>query len=148
MPWPLIVAVRVIAWGCAIASATVLFGLVDLGTLVGLSDPHYKWAMPLEASWGALFTFIVPAGFVGIALAPRYPWLGIALLALTTLGVALGHLILGRRGPVWMALAIIALVVLGLALRAECQVRTPWRLRRSLHAWVLLAGAPLWLGYA
>jgi len=89
-----------------------MFGLVDLGTLFGLSDPRYEWPMSLEASWGSLFTFFVAAGFAWVGALPARPWPGLVLVTLAAGGLTIAALVFADGGPLWVA------VVLGLAVGA------------------------------
>ena len=50
---------RVVAWMFAAFAAVPFFGLIDLATLPGWVDLDYEWAVPIEVSWGSLFTFLV-----------------------------------------------------------------------------------------
>ncbi len=101
-----VLAARGLAWLLAIIAAVPMFGLIDLGTLFGMSDPRYEWAMSLEASWGALFTFFVAAGFAWVGTLPGKPWPGLVLVFLAAGGLALAGVALADAGPLWVALAL------------------------------------------
>jgi hypothetical protein len=72
----------------ALGAALVLMGLIDLFTLPGWVDQDFVWEVPLEASWGSLFTFFLAGGYVWVALFPRDPWPAFAQLGICA--VALG----------------------------------------------------------
>ncbi len=139
----------VLAWTLAVLSATLLFGLIDLGTVVGLSDPAYEWSMSLEASWGGLFTFVVAGSFGWIGTVPARPWPGVALLALTAAGLAAGSLSARDPGPLWVAvpLAVVTAVFAWLLRPELAGARPVWRAEPPV-AVVAAAGVPLWLAYA
>ena len=143
------IPVRAASWLFAGIAAVAMMGLIDLGTVFGLSDPRYQWPMSQEASWGALFTFLVAGGFGWIATVPHRPWPGLVLLVMVTVSLLLGGAVLVDVGPVWLALGLAAATgTVWLLLRPG---RFPDRLRlphRPAATAVALAGVALWLGYA
>lgn len=143
-----VVAARVVAWVWAFVAAVPLFGLVDLGTLFGLSDSRYRWAMSLEASWGSLLTFFLAVGFAWVAIVPARPWPGFGLLVLATGSLVAAGVAFLDVGPLWLGPGFAAGAALVWAvLRPE----RPYvqRGRPSVLAAVLGAvGVPLWLAYA
>lgn len=144
------ILVRTIAWLCCAVSLTLLFGLIDLGTTLGLSDPRYAWSMSLEASWGSLFTFMIGGGFAWIGAVPRRPGPGVTLLGIVAVAVLLGSAILGDGRPLWVAGPLAAITgLLALGLRSFLTVPRPDRRSASPGRAVLaFTGVPLWLGYA
>jgi hypothetical protein len=71
----------------------LFYGLIDLSTLFDLADPAYEWAVPLDTSWGSLFTSVLAGAYVWIALMPGRSWpavvqLGIAGTALIASSLA------------------------------------------------------------
>lgn len=81
--------VKALAWLLAFVSAVLFFGIVDLFTLPGWVDPRYEWSVPLEVSWGSLFTFIIAGSYVRIARRPNEPWPAVALLLITAVALIL-----------------------------------------------------------
>jgi hypothetical protein len=142
-------AARVVAVLFALVAGLVLMGLIDLMTLPGWVDQQYVWEVPLEASWGALFTFFLAGSYLWVALRPGSPW-----PAFVQLGVcALALLISAGAGQDWRPL--------GLSLGAAATVLVLWVLVGRPAApsvtpptphWPLVVvtvlGAPLWVPYA
>ncbi|WP_324650735.1 hypothetical protein [Georgenia sp. H159] len=141
---------RVVAVLFALIAAVILMGLIDLLTLPGWVNQDFEWEVPLEASWGALFTFFLAGGYVWLALYPKTP--SPAFGQLTISGSAL--LVAAVAGTDWRPLALATGVALsGLVL---------WRLvdrpvpalpgGRPSAPWamstVAVLGFPLWLPYA
>src|SRR4051794_6944582 len=62
-------AVRLGAGASALFWALLFFGLIDLSVVVS-SRPDFVAYVPLEASWGALFTFFVAGALVVAAWRP------------------------------------------------------------------------------
>src|SRR3954447_8299537 len=106
-----IAARRVLAGVLALGALVPFFGLVDLGTIVGLSAPSEQWPVPLEASWGCFFTFVVGGAYawLAIARAPRFP---VVQLAVAAGALAGGSLAGGDAGPLPVALALAVSVLL------------------------------------
>lgn len=143
------VVASVFAWFFAVVAALPLFGLIDLGTTLGLANPAYRWSMSLEASWGSLFTFLVAGSFGWVGVVPRRPWPGLALLGLTAIGMVAGGIVLGDLGPLWVAVPL-TVVTLGFALLLRPFVREggpAWRVKAAPLTVVGAVGIPLWLGY-
>ncbi|WP_341358924.1 hypothetical protein V5H98_14335 [Georgenia sp. M64] len=141
---------RVVAALFALIAAFILMGLIDLLTLPGWVNQDFEWEVPLEASWGALFTFFLAGAYVWVALYPQAPWPAFVQLAIS--GLAL--LVSAVAGTDWRPLALATgVAVSGLLL---------WRLvgrpvpavpgGRPSAPWAMLAvavlGVPLWLPYA
>lgn len=142
-------SVRVAAWLMVAVSAVGLFGIADLMTLPGWVDQRYVWAVPLEASWGSLMTFVVAGSYVSIARNPRDPWPGSILLGATALSLMLSTVFGADVRPLPLAL-IIAVPALGLLVAGRRDIRS-FRFVPSLSWLHLLAAAaavPLWLTYS
>ncbi|QIK72054.1 hypothetical protein G7070_06960 [Propioniciclava coleopterorum] len=138
---------RVLAWFCALVAAVPMFGLIDLGTVFGLSDPQYTWQVGVEASWGALFTFVIAAGFAQAGWTPTRAAQGVALPGLAAGSLAVAAAVFRDPAPLVVAGALlVATVAVAWILAARPQPRT----RPSLSAALVVsaAGVPLWLGYA
>lgn len=140
---------RVVAWVMVPVALFGLFGLVDLMTLPGWVDQQYEWSVPLEASWGSLFTFVVGGSFISIARKPGQPWPGFVLLS-----IAIGALLLGSvfgldAGPVPVALllAVAVALLVWLVWREAAPLPLVWNLSRP-YLLIALAGLPLWGLYA
>ncbi|WNB86476.1 hypothetical protein [Cellulomonas sp. ATA003] len=140
---------RVVAVVLALFSAVILMGLIDLFTLPGWVDQSFVWEVPLEASWGSLFTFFLAGGYAWVAINPRAPWPALVQLAISGLALLVG----ATAGADWRPLA--------LAVGVGVSALVLWRLvgrpapefggRPSVH-WAVLAvaalGVPLWWPYA
>lgn len=133
---------------CAV-STIFMFGLVDLGTVLGLSDPQYEWQMSLEVSWGSMFTFVIGGGFAWVCVRPHRPQAGLLLLAVAAVSLVVGAAVLMDPGPLFVALPLAAVTVvlkLTLAVRIE-RVPADVSSRSWLRTLVAVAGVLLWLGY-
>lgn len=141
-------AARLLASLFAATSAIVFFGIVDLATLPGWTDPAYEWQVPLDASWGSLFTFVIAAAYASVALRPGRPWPAIVQLGLTVLALGISAALGQDARPVWVGLGVAgtAALLAWLTKAAEPPSRT------LVPSWPLgalaLLGVPLWLGYA
>ncbi|MEV7572252.1 hypothetical protein AB0P28_04030 [Pseudarthrobacter sp. NPDC089323] len=141
--------VRVVAWLMVPVTAVGLFGIADLMTLPGWVDQRYVWAVPLEASWGSLVTFVVAGSYVSIARNPRDPWPGSILLGVAALSIVLSAVLGADARPLPLAL-IIAVPALGLLVAGRRDVRS-FTLAPSLslpYLAVAAAAVPLWLPYS
>jgi hypothetical protein len=139
---------RVVAWVLAVFAAVPFFGLIDLGTLVGAADPAYVWAVPLEVSWGSLFTFLVAGSYVRVAVVPRR-----AQPALVQLGIVVVALAVAAVGGLDAGPAVVAAGVAasGLLLGWLTHAFDGWGVKLSrdlLPVLVAVIGAALWLPYA
>jgi hypothetical protein len=139
---------RVVAVVLALVSAVILMGLIDLFTLPGWVDQSFEWEVPLEASWGSLFTFFVAGAYIWLALRPRAPWPALVQLAIC----AVALLVSAGGGTDWRPLAL-ALGVAGsgalLWLLVGRPATTPLG-RPSVSrpmATVAVLGLPLWWPY-
>lgn len=134
---------------CAV-STILMFGLIDLGTALGLSDPQYEWQMSLEVSWGSMFTFLIGGGFAWVCIRPHHPQAGLLLLAIVAVSLAVGAAALMDQGPLFVALSLaVVSVILKFTLNVRFErVRRGARSRSWLRTSIATAGALLWLGYA
>ncbi|WP_395403811.1 hypothetical protein ACHMXB_06525 [Arthrobacter sp. UC242_113] len=142
-------AVKPLAWIMAGLCAVLFFGLVDLSTLFDLADPSYQWAVPLEASWGSLFTFVLAGAYVWIAVVPGQSWPAVVQLGIAGTGLVASS-VAGLDGrPLLLGLPVVGSAALFAWLCRELSGPLPRRI--SVH-WPLLVlgagGAPLWLMYS
>lgn len=125
-----------------------MFGLVDLGTVFGLANPQYLWAMSLEASWGSLLTFFVAAGFGWVAALPSRPWPGFGLLVIAAASLVIAGVVFGDPGPLWLGGGVaVATGLVWVVLQPGRPSRGSGR-PAALARVVAVLGVPLWLGYA
>lgn len=142
-------AVRIAGWVLAAVAAVLMMGLVDLGTLVGLSNPRYVWPVPLDVSWGTLFTFQLAGAYVWLAVRPGQP-----LPALVQLAVSAAALAISAVGgldirPLWVALGVgITAVLFGLVLLPSAPIPAPtWRRPGRRYALLAVGGLVVWTPY-
>jgi hypothetical protein len=133
----------------ALIASLVLFGLIDLLTLVGWVDQEYEWEVPLEVSWGALFTFFLAGSYVWVARFPHAP--SPAFVQLGISGLAL--LISAAAGADWRPLGLaLSTAVSGSALWLLAGRQPVPLVGRPSIAWgmaaVALLGFPLWIPYS
>lgn len=142
-------AVKTLAWFMVVLAAVLFFGLIDLGTVFGLSDPAYVWAVPLEASWGVLFTFLIAGSYVWIALVPARSWSAVVQLGIVAAAVAVASAAGLDGRPLWVAVPIAGSAVLFAWLTREAAGAFPHVWSPSL-AYLLLAvaGVLIWVPYA
>lgn len=141
-------AVRPLAWIMAGLAAIVFFGIIDLATLPGWTNPAYEWKVPLDASWGSLFTFVLAASYVWIALRPHRSWAaviqlfvaGVALIVSSVLGLDVRPLMLGI--PVAGSGLLFAWLTREVAGTPPRTFSLNWPL-----GLLAVAGAPMWLFY-
>ncbi|WP_139346597.1 hypothetical protein [Sinomonas mesophila] len=142
-------AARLLAWLFAATSAIVFFGIVDLATLPGWTDPAYEWQVPLDASWGSLFTFVIAAAYASIARRPGSPWPAIVQLGVAAVALGISAALGQDARPVWVGLGVAGTAALLTWLTKA--VSEPFPRTTSLD-WPLgalaLLGLPLWLGFA
>ena len=140
--------VKPLAWLLAAFSAVVLFGIVDLATLPGWTNPAYEWQVPLDASWGSLFTFMLAGAYAWIALHPASPWPGLMQISVVGVTVSLTGPLGGDARPLLVGIPIIGTVVLLARLARDAAGGFP---RTVAPSWPLaalsVAGVPLWSGY-
>ncbi|SOC56573.1 hypothetical protein [Ornithinimicrobium cerasi] len=143
-----VTAARSVAVLLALVALFIMMGLIDLLTLPGWVDQRYEWEVPLEASWGALFTFFLAGGYVWVALFPRAPW-----PALVQLAISASALLVSAGAGADPRPLVVALGVVGSGLVLWLLLGRPPapRLARPAVAWapmtVALLGFPLWLPY-
>lgn len=139
---------RWVAVVLALVAAVVMMGIIDLLTLPGWVNQQYEWEVPLEASWGALFTFFVAGAHLWVALYPESPWpafqqLGICSVSLLFCAAAGAD---WRLFPVALGVALSGLVLWWLLGRPPAPAVPSVALRRDLLA-IAGVGALLWLPY-
>ena len=133
----------------ALVAAVVMMGVIDLMTLPGWVNQQYEWEVPLEASWGALFTFFVAGAHLWVAIHPGAPWPAFLQLGICGVGLLVGAV----AGAAWRLLPVAAGVVASGRLLWWLLGRPPVPpvqrvvVRRAVLA-VGVAGALLWLPYA
>lgn len=131
----------------ALVAAVPFFGLIDLGTVIGLADPAYRWNVPLEASWGALFTFFLAVPYACIAGAERP---GPACLQLIVTAAALAIAGVAGAEPRLLLTGVAVLASAALLTVLDPRVSPAWRIDAvSDRPAVLLAvsGLAVWLPY-
>ena len=131
-----------------LVSTVLLMGVIDLLTLPGWVDQTYVWEVPLEASWGSLFTFLLGGAYAWVAWRPRAPWPALVLLAVCALalGVSAGAGLDWRPLALAVGVAVSGRVLWGLA--GQPPPPAP-RLSPRWPALVVAAlGVPLWSPYA
>jgi hypothetical protein len=130
-------------------AAVVMMGLIDLGTLIGTSDPRYTWPVSLDVSWGALFTFQLAGAYAWIAARPHESLPALVQLVLSAGALALGAAAGSALEPLWVALPVAASAVLFARLLARPRHRLRPALRRPHWRFGALAavGVALWTPY-
>lgn len=123
-------------------------GLIDLFTLVGWVDQQYVWEVPLDASWGALFTFFLAGAYLWVALFPRAPRPALLQLALTAVALAVSAVAGTDWRPLTVAVGVAASGWLLRVLLGRPALTGPPRPRvRWTPLGVGVLGLPLWLPY-
>jgi hypothetical protein len=140
--------VRAVAVLLALAAALLMMGLIDLLTLPGWVNQQYEWEVPLEASWGALFTFFLAGGYLWLALFPRAPWPAFVQLGISGMGLVVG----AGGGADWRPLVVaLGVMVSGVVLWLLLGRPTLARRGRPMVDRTMLAlaglGVLLWLPY-
>jgi hypothetical protein len=105
---------RLLATALAIVAAVVFMGVIDLATLPGWVDQQYEWEVPLEVSWGSLFTFFLAGGYLWVAVLPREPEPGLVQVAIASVALGFSAAAGADVRPLWVA-AVAALSALLLA---------------------------------
>jgi hypothetical protein len=139
---------QIVAWVFATFAAGPFFGLIDLATLPGWVNQEYVWAVPIEVSWGSLFTFMVAGSHIWIAVTPRRT--GPALVQLGIVVVALAVSAAGGLDPrpVFVAAAIAASAALLGWLGRAFDGGTPRPSPNLPGVLLAVVGAAVWLPYA
>lgn len=143
------IVARTLAWILALVAAVIMMGLIDLGTVFGLSDPQYRWEVPLEASWGSLFTFVIAGSFGWVGSLPHRPWPALVLLAVTAGSIVIAGMVLRDPAPLIVGgLLALSTLTLDLLLRPDSMVTGVGPPTASIRTVAYAAGIPVWLGYA
>jgi hypothetical protein len=139
---------RLLAAALALVAALIFMGVPDLATLPGWVDQAFEWPVPLEVSWGSLFTFFLAGGYVWVAIVPQRPEPGLVQVAIASVALAFSAAAGSDVRPLWVA-AVAALSALALATmtqRSGAAGYSSW----SVNGWQLAlaaAGMFLWLPY-
>jgi hypothetical protein len=139
---------RVLAWVLALVSAVVFMGVIDLATLPGWVNQEFEWEVPLEVSWGSLFTFFLAGGYVWVAVLPGRPEPGLVQIAIASVALAFSAAAGADVRPLWVAAvaALSALLLATMTQRSSGVGYSSW----SVNGWQLAlaaAGMFLWLPY-
>jgi hypothetical protein len=139
---------RILAMVLGILWAVLFFGLVDLFTVLGTNSAFLR-TIPLEASWGAFFTFLValPACWMAVTRATQESAPAVVVLCASGVALAIGCAVAADPWPL--------LAVAGIVLTAGCYFLSPdhrlrWpELRLDLLLLALATvGAPGWILYS
>ncbi|MFP5416003.1 MAG: hypothetical protein ACLGHZ_03870 [Actinomycetes bacterium] len=139
---------RWVAVVLALLAAVGMMGVIDLLTLPGWVNQQFRWEVPLEASWGALFTFYIAGAHLWVALYPGAPWPAFLQLGICSASL----LVCGAGGADWrllplaVAVALSGLVLWWLLGRPPSPAMPRVALRLDLLAFAAV-GALLWLPY-
>lgn len=142
-------AVKPLAWIMAGLSAVLFYGIIDLTTLVDGANPDYEWKVPLEVSWGSLFTFVLAGSYVWIALRPHRSWPAVVQLAVAAMALIISSIMGADVRPLLLGVPVAGSAALFAWLSRE--VAGPLPRAFSVNWPVLLlgvSGAPMWLFYA
>ena len=143
------IVARWVAVLLSLVAMILMMGLIDLFTLPGWVNQEYEWEVPLEASWGALFTFFLAGAYLWVALFPRAPWPAFLQLAICTSALLVSAGAGTDWRPVAVALGVAASgLVLWLLLGAPVLPRANGPAVRRAPLTVAMLGLPLWLPYA
>lgn len=139
---------RLLAWVLAGVSAVLFMGLIDLATLPGWVNQEFEWEVPLEVSWGSLFTFFLAGGYVWVAMLPHRPEPGLVQVAIASVALAFSAAAGSDVRPLWVAAAaaLSALLLAFMTQRSGAGGASSW----SVAGWQLelaAAGMFLWLPY-
>ena len=142
------VGARVLASAMALAAALLFMGVIDLATLPGWVNQEFEWPVPLEVSWGSLFTFFLAGGYVWVAVLPNRPEPGLVQVAIASVALAFSAAAGSDVRPLWVAAvaAMSALVLATITQRSGGVGYSSW----SLNGWQLALAALgmfLWLPY-
>lgn len=126
-----------------------MMGVIDLLTLPGWVNQDFVWEVPLEASWGCLFTFFLAAGYAWVALFPLAPWPALVQLAMSGLALLVSAAVGTDLRPLAVAsgVAVSGLILWLLLGRPSFGVIGGLSVRWGMLA-VAVLGLALWLPYA
>lgn len=142
------VGARLLASVLALVAAVLFMGLIDLATLPGWVNQEFEWPVPLEVSWGSLFTFFLAGGYVWVAAVPHRPEPGLVQIAIASVALAFSAAAGSDVRPLWVAAgaAVSALVLATMTQRTSEGGASSW----SVNGWMLglaALGMFLWLPY-
>ena len=140
-------AVRIAAGASALFWALAFFGLIDLSVIV-TSRPDFVAYVPLEASWGALFTFFVAGALVVAAWRPDDTRAPAAQLLIVTVALLVASAATGDSDLLPIAAAVgVSALLLGLVARRVPITGPVWQPDPPLVV-VAAVGAPFWVAHA
>jgi hypothetical protein len=138
----------VLAWALALVSAVLFMGVIDLATLPGWVNQEFEWPVPLEVSWGSLFTFFLAGGYVWVALLPRQPEPGLVQVAIASVALGFSAAAGADVRPLWVAAvaALSALLLATMTQRSGGVGYSSWTVNWGQLA-LAAAGLFLWVRY-
>jgi hypothetical protein len=140
---------RPLAWVLAAIAAVPMFGLIDLVTLFGWVDPAYEWEVPLEVSWGTLFTLLIAGSYVWIAVVPDRAMPAVIQLAIGAAGLVIASVVGLDGRPLWIAVPVAGSAVLFAWLTSATRNRGGGSWTADWSFALLAAGGMfIWLPYA
>lgn len=141
-----IATARILAGVLCLVAAVPYFGLIDLVTLIGWVNPQYVWPVPLDVSWGVLFTFFLAGGYGWIAVAPRAAAPGLAALLLGGLALLVGAAAGLDARPTPIGIAVLVSAAILAVLTGVRRPVTGWSVSWP-HVVLAGIGAVLWIPY-
>jgi hypothetical protein len=142
-----LVWLRAVAVAAAAFWSVLFFGLIDLSTMYAPGE--FEAVVPLEASWGVFFTFVVAGAFVSVALRPEDRLPPAVQLLVAAVAVAMGAALGLRWEPLPVA---VVLALSGVLLLRRSGGRSRWSRQEVRVSWPLLvvaaAALPFWGAYA
>ena len=127
---------RVVAALGSVLFAGVLFGLIDLATVL-VNDPDWTGSYLLEAGWGALLSLLVAVPLAGLALRPRR---GILVAQLVAVAVAMAVAAVWAGSTRQVVPATVVVVLAALVGQLAGHRLHPLPLDRALR-WLAVLGA-------
>jgi hypothetical protein len=137
---------RILAAVLCLVAAVPYFGVIDLVTLIGWVNPEYVWPVPLEVSWGVLFTFFLAGGYGWIAVTPKSAAPGLTALLLGGVALLAGAAAGLDPRPVPIGVAVIVSVVILALLTGTRLSALTWSVSWP-HVVLSAVGALLWIPY-